>query len=100
MFHRRLREGQWTTADFQAAARQLQHHDVSGFWTWLPLDSAILEQASAVFLTLAPTVYLRAADCLHLVSALHYRFQDVYTHDKHQIAAATVLGLNPITITT
>ena len=99
VFHRRLREGLWSTADFQAAVRQFQTHDTSGFWTWLPLESAILEQASNLFLTLPPTIYLRAADCLHLVSALHHRFAEIHTHDKHQIAAAVALGVRPVTIT-
>jgi predicted nucleic acid-binding protein len=99
IFHRRLREGTWTTADFQAAVRQFQRHDIAGFWTWLPLERAIIEQASNLFLTLPPSVYLRAADSLHLVAALHYRYVEIHTHDKHQIAAATALGLKPITIT-
>ncbi len=98
VFHRRLREHTWSAADFKSAVRQFQHHDVSGFWTWLPLDSAILEQASQYFLTLPPDVFLRAADCIHLVSALHYQYTEIHTHDKHQIAAASALGLRPIAL--
>jgi hypothetical protein len=33
------------------------------------------------------------------VSALHYRYPEIHTYDKHQIAAATALGLRAITIT-
>jgi hypothetical protein len=99
VFHRRLRENTWSATDFKSAVRQFQHHDVAGFWTWLPLESAILEQASHYFLTLPPSVFLRAADCIHLVSALHYRYTEIHTHDKHQIAAAAALGLRAIVIT-
>jgi hypothetical protein len=99
VFHRRLREKLWSIADLNAAARQFHHDDVGGFWTWLPLDSAVVDAAAKVFLTLPPTVCLRSADCLHLVTALYHQFSDVHTHDKHQITAAATLGLNPITIT-
>ena len=94
-----MREKIWSAADLNAAARQFHHDDVGGFWTWLPIEPAVVDGAAKIFLTLPPTVYLRAADCLHLVTALHHNFSDVHTHDKHQIAAAAALGLNPIAIT-
>ena len=99
VFHRRLREGVWSQADFGAAARQFHHDDVGGFWTWLPLEPAILDGAASTFLTLPSSVFLRSSDCLHLVTALHHKFTDIYTHDKHQVAAATAMGLVPISIT-
>ncbi len=98
VFHRRLRENIWSAADFNAATQQFGHDDTGGFWTWLPLNAAILEAAAKTFLTLPPDVYLRSADCIHLVTAIHNNFSDFYTHDKHQIAAASALGLNPVTI--
>jgi uncharacterized protein len=98
VFHRRYREGLWTSVDFNAAVQQFNHDDISGFWTWLPLDPAVVGAAAKIFLTLSPDIYLRSADCIHLVTALQNNFSDVYTHDKHQIAAAASLGLNPIAI--
>jgi hypothetical protein len=70
----------------------------SGYWTWLPLDSAIIEAASTTYTTLPETVFLRSADCLHLVTALHYNFAEIYTHDSHQIDAASALGLKAVAI--
>ena len=71
---------------------------IGGFWTWLPLDKTILEAAAKTFATLPDTVFLRASDCLHLVTALHYNFNEVYTYDNHQSAAAPTLGLKAITV--
>jgi predicted nucleic acid-binding protein len=98
VFHRRLREGKWTRADFLAAVRQFSNDDIGGFWTWLPLDGLITAAAANTYTTLPENVFLRSSDCLHLVTALHHNFSEIFTHDKHQSAAATALGLSPVTI--
>jgi predicted nucleic acid-binding protein len=94
-FHRRLREGRWGRAEFQAAVRQFQQDDLGGFWTWLPLDGAMLNAAAQIYTTLPETVFLRSSDCVHVVTALHYNFPEIYTYDKHQTLAAPALGLRP-----
>ena len=93
VFHRRLREKKWTRADFLAAVRQFSHDDIGGFWTWLPLAGPIMEAAANTYTTLPDTVFLRAADCLHLVTALHHNFGQIYTYDIHQTRAAAALGI-------
>ena len=98
VFHRRLREGRWTRADFLTVVRQLSTDDIGGFWTWLPLDSTITEAAAKTYTTLPGDVFLRPADCLHLVTALYHNFAEIYTHDEHQANAAPALGLKPIAI--
>jgi hypothetical protein len=40
-------------------------------------------------------VFLRSADRLHLITALHHGFTEFYTYDGHQSAAAVILGLKP-----
>jgi predicted nucleic acid-binding protein len=96
VFHRRLREGSWNQTQFLAAVRQFSKDDLSGFWTWLPLDKTIIEAAAKTYATLPRTVFLRSSDCLHLVTALHHNFTEIYTYDAHQSAAATVLGLKAL----
>jgi predicted nucleic acid-binding protein len=98
VFHRRLREGRWTHADFLTAVRQFSADDLAGFWNWLPLDGMIAEAAAKLYTTLPSTVFLRTADSLHLVTALHHNFREIHTHDRHQIAAASVLGLIPVAL--
>lgn len=93
VFHRRLRERKWTQAEFTAAVRQFDRDNVSGLWTWLPVDHDILEAAAKTFATLPPAVFLRSADCIHLVTALRHNFDEIYSYDAHQIAAAAQLGL-------
>ena len=96
VFHRRLREGRWSPADFQTAVRQFNQDDLGGFWTWLPLDGRILAAAAHTYTTLPGTVFLRSADCLHLVTALHHNFAEIHTYDHQQARAASALGLKPV----
>jgi predicted nucleic acid-binding protein len=43
-------------------------------------------------------VFLRSADCLHLVTALRHSFDEIYTYDIRQSDAAGVLGLKPLAV--
>lgn len=98
VFHRRLRDGKWSRDDFLNAAGQFAADDLGGYWTWMPLDTTIVDAAAKTFTTLPTGVFLRASDCIHLVTAIHHNFSAIFTHDKHQAAAAGTLGLEPVAI--
>jgi predicted nucleic acid-binding protein len=98
VFHRRLREGRWSHSDFLAATRQFTSDDLGGFWTWLPIDQAVLQAAANTYVTLPVTIFLRSSDCLHLVTALRHNFTEIYTYDDHQAAAAETLGLKAVSV--
>jgi predicted nucleic acid-binding protein len=97
VFHRQLREKKWTRDQFMTAIRQFTNDDLGGFWSWLSLDGTIVEAAAKIYTTLPDSVFLRSADCLHLVTAMHHGFPEIYTYDAHQTAAASALGLKPRT---
>ena len=97
VFHRQLREQKWTREQFMIVVRQFSNDDLGGFGSWLPLDRAIVETAAKTCLTLSGSVFLRTADCLHLVTAIRHNFSEIYTYDTHQSAAAIALGLKPLT---
>ena len=64
----------------------------------MPLENSIIEEAVRAFITLPETAYLRSADCLHLVTAVHHNFDEIYTHDGHQQKSVSVFGLNFVSI--
>lgn len=96
VFHRQLREKIWSRENFDAAIRQFNTDDMGGFWTWIPLDASIIEAAAKTYTTLPATVFLRAADCLHLITGVLNNFPEIYTYDRHQALAAPSLGLKPV----
>jgi hypothetical protein len=68
VFHRRMRKRKWTRERFQVAAGQFSPDDVLKYWSWLPVSSLIVGAASQLYLSLPESVFLRASDCLHLVT--------------------------------
>jgi predicted nucleic acid-binding protein len=98
VFHRKLRERRWTQAEFATATMQFTSDDLGGFWTWLPLDGQITLAAASVYSSLPANIFLRSADCLHLVTGLRHNFFEIFTHDRHQTDAAASLGMRPIAI--
>ena len=96
VFHRQLREKIWSRDNFDTAVRQFNADDMGGFWTWIPLDASIIEAAAKTYATLPPTMFLRASDCLHLITGMHNNFDEIYTYDRHQTLAAPALGLKPL----
>lgn len=98
VFHRRLRERKWTREQFQAAASQFNRDEAARCWTWTPVTSFIIGAASQLYLSLPENIFLRASDCLHLVTALHRGFTEVCTFDRHQQEALQTLGLTVINL--
>ncbi len=98
LFHRRLRERRWNRQAFDATVRQFQQDGRCGFWSWATLDSKTIAEAAEAFTGLPETVFLRTADCLHLVTATREGFNRFFTHDRHQFTAAPSFGLDPIAV--
>ena len=92
--HRKVREGAATPAQLATLLSQLAADTESGLVRWLPLSDAILARAEAVYRSAPPTVFLRAADALHLACASEHGFPDVFSNDRHLLLAAPLFGLH------
>jgi predicted nucleic acid-binding protein len=91
--HRKVREGPVTAAD-AAIRRDLFLDDVnSGVVTAVPVTERLLRRVEATTRALPPTCYLRTFDALHLVTAADSGFTEVWTNDRHMLAAAPHFGL-------
>ena len=74
VFHRNLREGKITRAEWNLILRQFELDESSHLWTWLPVTPGLIENAAQRFKELSASVYLRAADALHLACAAEHGF--------------------------
>ena len=98
VFHRRLRERRWDRSEFMMVVRQFSTDEVGGYWTWVPLEGDLVEQVVRTYATLPEDIFLRTADCFHLITALRLGFAEIHTHDIHQQDGAGALGLTAVAI--
>ncbi|HVZ73765.1 MAG TPA: type II toxin-antitoxin system VapC family toxin [Polyangia bacterium] len=65
----------------------------AGVWTIAPVSDAFMQRVAARVSQLPATVYLRAGDAIHLQAASEGGFAEVWTNDRHMLAAAPSFGL-------
>jgi predicted nucleic acid-binding protein len=91
--HRKIREGPVTPTD-AAMRRDLFLDDLkNGVITAVPVTERLLRRVEATTRALPPSCYLRTFDVLHLVTAADSGFVEVWTDDRHMLAAAPHFGL-------
>jgi predicted nucleic acid-binding protein len=98
VFHRKLREGAFDAGAFREVMGQFDDDCSQDLWTWLPLTTALAAKTAAAFARLPRSVFLRAADALHLISAQEHGLPEIYTNDRHMSAAARHFRLKPMTV--
>lgn len=97
-FHRHFRERRLTQREFRQLAAQVGADLDAELWTALPVTSSLVEAQAQRMATLPANVFLRAADALHLVCAAEAGLREVYSSDRHLVAAAPHFGLRPVTL--
>ena len=93
VFHRHLREGKIDDIEFRVVIDQLLSDLADGLWIWLPVTPALLAESSQAFHSLKASVFLRAADAIHLTCARRNGIHEVYSNDRHMLAACGTFGL-------
>jgi len=91
--HRNLREGKITRAQNRLILDQFDSDEANHVWTWLPVTPELLAGATARFRLLKPSIWLRAADALHLACAVEHGFKEICTNDRHLLAAAAAFKI-------
>jgi uncharacterized protein len=96
--HRKLREGAFGEAACREVIRQFENDCSRGLWIWIPVTASVLTATVAVIRQLPKSVFLRAADAIHLASARHSGFTEVYTGDRHMTAAASYFRVRAVPV--
>lgn len=91
--HRRLREGAVTPSAARDLAARFSEHMEEGLWTLIPINEALLRRTSALIVSAPRDLFLRTADAVHLMTAHENGERDVWTNDRHMLAAAPYFGL-------
>lgn len=68
-------------------------HIKAGFWEFLPVTEGLLQTTTMLIRNLPASVSLRAGDAIHLATALGEGETEIWTNDRHLLAAASYVGL-------
>ena len=97
-FHRKLREGAVTGAQYVHIMKQFDLDSREGAYRWIPVSPSIVARAKTVYQKLPGGVFLRASDALHLACASLNQFHEIYSNDGHLLAAANHFSLSGIDV--
>jgi uncharacterized protein len=93
VLHRRLREGVSSQSDTRELAARFSKHIENGLWNLIPVNEALLRRTSALMISAPRDLFIRTADAVHLTTAQELGERDVWTNDRHMLAAANYFGL-------
>jgi predicted nucleic acid-binding protein len=94
-FHRNWRERILTRAQLDIVLAQFEADDAAAVWTWLPVTAELCRNTATRILGLPASTFIRSGDALHLTTAAENGFAEIYSNDRHLLAAASFFGLQP-----
>jgi predicted nucleic acid-binding protein len=95
---RKRREGSDCPDLLASLESQFQNDMQCGLVDVIPLTESIMLRLETIFRTAPSSTHLRAADALHLACAADHGFKEVYSNDRHFLAAAPLFGLNGVNV--
>jgi len=93
VLHRRLREGAILPDDARGLATRFVEHKEDGLWSLIPVTEALLRRTAALMISGPRDLFIRTADAVHLATAQEIGEREVWTNDRHMLAAASYFGL-------
>ena len=93
VLHRRVREGGTSSREAIELAARFAEHARAGLWTLLPVSEAFLRRTGMRMISCPAEMFVRTADAVHLATAQEMGEQEVWTNDRHMLAAAPYFGL-------
>lgn len=95
---RHVRERNITRREMSTVLREFEEDEGNGVWHWYAITSALIEKARQSVLQVPSTVFIRSGDALHLTCAEENGFREVYTNDRHMLAAARHFRLKGVDV--
>ena len=90
---RKVREQTLSRRDARLISELFSSHVSEGLWTLIPLSERCLRRASKSMLDAPASLFLRTADAIHLTSAADAGEDEVWTSDRHMLAAGAHFGV-------
>jgi predicted nucleic acid-binding protein len=95
---RHRREGRGLEQTLKNIRDQYKLDCSSGGLRFLALDERVIERAEAVLEDAPSNIFIRGADALHLACAAENGFAEIYSNDRHLLAAAPLFNLRGVNV--
>jgi len=96
--HRHRREGRLSDRDADAVFDSFEADEKAGYWRWYGVTQALLDEVFSTYRSVPSSLFVRANDAIHLVCAKAQGFGEVYSNDRHILAAARAFSLNGVDV--
>jgi predicted nucleic acid-binding protein len=96
--HRHLRDKLLTREEFQRLSEQVASDVGHGLWKSIPVTHELMEARTRYMMKLPDSVFLRAADALHLTTAAEAGLHEIFSSNRQLCAAAQHFGLTAVTL--
>jgi len=96
--HRHQREGKLSDEDTNAVFDSFEADEKAGYWRWYGVTQALCDKVFSSYRSLPPSLFVRTNDAVHLVCAREQGFREIYSNDRHILAAAQSFSLDAIDV--
>jgi predicted nucleic acid-binding protein len=93
VFQRDVREGILSANQAHVLHDEFLMHVETGVWRMIPVTDRLVRRCSMQVRGLSAGVYVRAGDAIHLTTAGDEGETEIWTNDRHLLAAASYFGL-------
>lgn len=94
VFNRHVREGSLTAAQGRELSDVFSLHVERDLWNLVPITERLIRRTVAMARGLPSNVPLRAGDAIHLATALDVGEKEIWTNDRHLLAAAAHFSIS------
>jgi uncharacterized protein len=94
VFHRHVREGWLTDAQGRELVDLFRGHADNGIWNLIPVTESLLRRTCLLIRGVPADLPLRAGDAIHIATALESGETELWTNDRHLLAAARHFGIS------
>ena len=93
VFSRHVREGSLTSGQGRELSDLFRRHVDSNLWNLVKVTDALLKRAVSLIRALPANIPLRAGDAIHVATAIDLGEREIWTNDRHLLAAAAHFGI-------
>ncbi|MBI5281109.1 MAG: type II toxin-antitoxin system VapC family toxin [Candidatus Solibacter usitatus] len=93
--HRHVRESRLSRPQADKMQALFHSHLRAGIWFLHPITPSLLAHAEERITQLPASVFLRSGDAIHLATAEFHGYREIWSNDRHLLAAAPHFGLTP-----